>query len=82
MARHLAMLQTYEPPRSLRSRENLRLAVPGTNTKFGERAFAYVAPSSWNNLPERIKTARDVPEFKRPLKTFFFFFKEEYSCYL
>ena len=38
----------------------------------GKRAFSVAAPELWNNLPEDIKSANSIDDFKRKLKTFLF----------
>ena len=37
-----------------------------------ERAFSVAAPELWNNLPEDIKSANSIDDFKHKLKTFLF----------
>ena len=39
---------------------------------YGKRAFSVEAPELWNNLPEDIKSANSIDDFKRKLKTFLF----------
>ena len=39
---------------------------------YGKRAFSVAAPELWNNLPEDIKSANSIDDFKRKLKTFLF----------
>ena len=39
--------------------------MPHTNLKrFGDRAFCAYAPSLWNELPDNIKAAKGVQNFK------------------
>ena len=68
------LLSTYIPPRSLRSSDDhFILNIPSVKTcKFGERAFSYAAPKSWNTLPLSIRQQTSTPAFKRSLKTFLF----------
>ena len=47
------------------------LTVPRFRTKWGSRAFAVAAPSTWNALPVNLRTATTVTSFKKMLKTFF-----------
>jgi len=37
---------------------------------YGKRAFSVAAAELWNNLPEDIKSANSIDDFKRKLKTF------------
>ena len=39
---------------------------------MGSRAFAVAAPSTWNSLPVKLRTASTVTSFKKMLKTFLF----------
>ena len=48
------------------------LTVPRFRTKWGSRAFAVAAPSTWNSLPVNLITASTVTSFKKMLKTFLF----------
>ena len=44
-----------------------------TNLKrFGDRAFCAYAPRLWNELPDNIKAADSVQNFKKQLKTLLF----------
>ena len=50
-----------------------RLIVPRTEKKtFADRAFSVVGPKLWNNLPNNVKTQKDVGHFKKSLKTHLF----------
>ena len=55
--------------RLLRSSNTNMLTVPHFRTKWGSRAFAVAAPSTWNSLPD---TASTVTSLKKMLKTFLF----------
>ena len=46
------------------------LTVPRFRTKWGSRAFAVAAPSTWTSLPVNLRTASTVTSFKKMLKTF------------
>jgi len=66
------------PVADLPSRASLRTAlsgdlyVPRTRRRFGDRAFAVVAPRVWNSLPTDIKLHwSTTTSFKRRLKTFY-----------
>ena len=42
------------------------------NTKtFGERYFAYTAPTVWNSLPADLRASSSLQSFKAKLKTIF-----------
>ena len=60
--------------RSAATLEATRLAEPkrSIKTKFGERAFAYSGPASWNALPAEIRQITNIEPFKKQLKTHFF----------
>ena len=73
------LLKKYVPKRSLRSENQNLLVVPKGELKyFGRRAFQYVAPCLWNNLPLEIRQAPSTNSFKSMLKTHFF--RLSYSC--
>ena len=40
--------------------------------KLGERSFALIGPSAWNNLPNAVKESENVESFKQRLKTLIF----------
>jgi len=46
--------------------------TPRLHTKFGERAFSFCGPASWNSLPAELLTISDTSVFKNKLKTHFF----------
>ena len=49
------------------------LQIPNTNLKrFGDKAFCAYAPRLWNELPDNIKAADSVQNFKKQLKTLLF----------
>ena len=59
--------------RTLRSNTKNLLQIPLTNLKrFGDRAFCAYAPRPWNELPDNIKAADSVQNFKKQLKTLLF----------
>ena len=67
-------LNIYTPNRDLRSSlDQSKLIVQKANYKyFGERAFNFIAPNIWNNLPINIREAPSVSAFKSRLKFHFF----------
>ena len=67
------LLQLYTPSRNLRSSNRNLLVKPYFNLNwYGKRTFSVAAPELWNNLPEDIKSANSIDDFKRKLKTFLF----------
>ena len=68
------LLQLYSPSRDLRSAADNRIfCVPRRHKKqTGERAFSYIAPVIWNNLPFSVRHAEDSAAFKKLLKTHLF----------
>ena len=67
------LLNSYVPPRVLRSQDSKLLILPKSNLKtFGNRAFVVSGPLIWNSLPLSLKTAGSIAIFKRHLKTYLF----------
>ena len=67
------LLQFYTASRNLRSSNRNLLVKPYFNlNSYGKRAFSVAAPKLWKNLPEDIKSANSIDDFKRKLKTFLF----------
>ena len=58
--------------RLLRSFNTNMLTVPRFRTKWGSRALAVAAPSTWNSLPVNLRTASTVTSFKKMLNTSLF----------
>ena len=50
------------------------LTVPRFRTKWGSRAFAVAAPSTWNSLPVNLRTASTVTSLKKNAEDFSFRF--------
>ena len=48
------------------------LAVPTSNSVYGDRAFATAGPRIWNVLPRELRAIIDVKIFKKSLKTYLF----------
>ena len=59
-------------PRSLRSTDTGQLYVPRVKTNSGSRAFSVAAPTIWNSLPIKIRSANGIMTFRRLLKTHLF----------
>jgi len=56
-------------------RQQLRSAaviVPRCRTKFGSHAFSIAGPEVWNRLPQSVRSADTVRQFRRLLKTHYF----------
>ena len=67
------LVSLYQPSRVLRSSDNkLTLNIIRTRTSYGSRAFSSAAPLLWNGLPENIRLAENVTNFKKLLKTYLF----------
>ena len=73
---NIALINTYTPPRLLRSSDSGILSVPRYKTKWGVRAFVHAGPSLWNSLPREIRDSQSVSTFKIKLKTYLY-----NSCY-
>ena len=59
------LLHNYTPVRPLRSAGKSLLMQTTVSTKFyGHRAFNFIAPSLWNDLPLYIRQADSVLNFK------------------
>ena len=51
----------------------ITLDVPLNKKKsFADRGFSYAVAKYWNDIPDNIKTAKDIKNFKSLLKTHFF----------
>ena len=51
----------------------ITLDVPLNKKKsFADRGFSYAATKYWNDIPDNIKTPKDIKNFKSLLKTHFF----------
>ena len=66
------LLVPYKPGRALRSTDKNDFVIPRTRTRYGERAFSYVAPALWNELPMGIRSLTSITRFKTALKTHLF----------
>jgi hypothetical protein len=67
------LIVPYMPARSLRSADRNRLVVPPSRLKTcGDRSFAVAGPTLWNTLPQTIRAAESLRQFKKLLKTHLF----------
>lgn len=47
-----------------------KLSIPNTNNKYGKRSLNFKTAYTWNLLPDNIKSAQSISQFKRALKSF------------
>ncbi len=67
------LLSHYSPSRPLRSQNSGHLIIPRiTKSTAGGRSFSYLAPKLWNNLPNTVREADTLCQFKSRLKTHLF----------
>ena len=67
------LLIPYHKNRDLRSSSQAKLDKPITKLKtYGDRSFAYAAPTLWNKLPEHLRKMDKLESFKRALKAHMF----------
>ena len=70
--------------KQLRSTARSDVIVPRCRTKFGSRAFSVAGPEVWNRLPQSVRSADTVRQFRQLLKTHYFqlhFGPNEQCCY-
>jgi len=56
----------------LRSATTAQYVKPRLRTVFGERAFSFTGPKSWNDLPSLLHIVTSTDSFKQQLKTYLF----------
>ncbi len=67
------LLLHYRPPHLLRFQNSGDLIVPRiSKSTAGGRSFFYLAPKLWNNLPNTVREADTICQFKSRLKTHLF----------
>ena len=68
------LLTVYTASRQLRScSDNSVLRRPSVRTvSYGQRSFAYSAPSAWNALPQQVRSSDSVSTFRSRNKTHLF----------
>ena len=72
------ILEPYVPSRNLRSQCKLLLKTKrSAYVRIGGRAFSIYGPTTWNNLPQEIRSSKTITQFKSQLKTFLF--KQSYD---
>ena len=70
------------PNRPLRSSSADLLEVPTmTYKKYGEAAFCFYGPTTWNKLPVYLRQAASVDSFKAQLKTYFYTLAFNWLCF-
>ncbi len=63
----------YSPPRLLHSQNSGNLVIPKiSKSTVGGRSFSYLAAKLWNNLPEIVREADTLCQFKSRLKAHLF----------
>ena len=50
---------------------NKKLKLPFRKLKLGIQSLSYVGPSTWNKLPNNVKTATSVNRFKHDIRKYF-----------
>ena len=67
------LLTHYNPSRLLRSQNSGQLIIPRiSKSTAGGRSFSYLAPKLWNSLPNIVREADTLCQFKSRLKTHLF----------
>ncbi len=67
------LLSHYSPPRPLRSQNSGHLLIPRiSKSTAGGRSFSYSAPKLWKKLPNTVRKADTLCQFKSRLKTYLF----------
>ncbi len=67
------LLSHYSPPHPLRSQNSGHLIIPRISKSTADgRSFFYLALKLWNNLPNTVREADTLCQFKSRLKTNFF----------
>ena len=70
----LLKVKVYTAARQLRSSsDNSVLRRPSVRTvSYGQRSFAYSAPSAWTSLPQQVRSSDNVSTFRSRTKTHIF----------
>ncbi len=64
------LVSHYSPPHPLQSQNSGHLIIPRiSKSTAGSRSFFYLAPKLWNNLPNTVRKADTLCQFKFRLKT-------------
>ncbi len=67
------LLSYYSPPRPLHCQNSGHLIIPRIlKSTAGGRSLSYLAPKLWNNLPNTVREADTLCQFKSRLKTHLF----------
>ena len=67
------LIRHYKPTQNLRSASKHLLAHSASpNTSYGRRSFQVASFELWNDLPQHVKSAKTLNQFKSALKTHLF----------
>ena len=67
------LIHVKQPSRTLRSSHQLYLDIPAARLRsYGDNSFMVAGPVLWNKLPETVRNARTLAQFKSCLKTHLF----------
>jgi hypothetical protein len=73
-----SLINIYKPSRQLRSEGKRQLVKPrGLVSSFGQRTFTQASATTWNNLPEDLRSLDSIKHFKAKLTTFLFSVTEQ-----
>ena len=64
--------QPVNPAHNYHTRHRHAYIPPRRNTALAERSFTHLAPIHFHQLPQRLKSIRTLPAFKRQLKQYLF----------
>ena len=67
-----SLISVYEPPRTLRSSQQIQLQRFVSTTTLSTRAFSRAAPIVWNSLSSHTRSCSSLSSFRAKLKTEFF----------
>lgn len=67
------LIKEYHPHTNLRSAKQYLLTSQTYNmATYGSRAFSYLSPKYWNDLPYELRSVQNEAHFKKSLKTYLF----------
>ena len=65
------ILQFSTPAHSYSTRNRNNLSIPFQRLTIAQHSLSYCGPATWNSLPEYIKTAHNISNFKKLLREHF-----------